>query len=175
MKSVPKKSFLIFYAVHGNSTYETKFLSADMMTLAVEDEMKLPANVKLTIGISYDAQNFTEYKDRDSDTVYESVYRAKDDSIIWGTRDSFNPVVGIVIPVAGGHIQSQGFEESVNIEYPVDQWDKTGLYAGRLFHNQGCDERNDPGMGKGTCCQENPGQCPSSRPHRYKIFRGPYE
>ncbi len=84
------------WAVHGGDTYKTKYLASDFITFAVEDEINLNKKIEITVGISYDAQNFTDSKDRLSDTEYTDVYKVKDDSMLWGTRDSFNPVIAVV-------------------------------------------------------------------------------
>ncbi|HPJ43343.1 MAG TPA: TonB-dependent receptor [Spirochaetota bacterium] len=84
------------WAAHGGDAYKTKFLSADYYTIAVEDELNFSKKVEVSVGISYDAQNFTENKQLNSSFVYEDSYIAKDDSAIWGTRDSFNPAVSVV-------------------------------------------------------------------------------
>jgi len=84
------------WAVHGGDKYKTKYLAADFITFAVEDEINLNKKIEITAGISYDAQNFTDNKDRISDSEYSNAYKAKEDSMFWGTRDSFNPVVAVV-------------------------------------------------------------------------------
>ncbi|TAL33034.1 MAG: hypothetical protein EPN93_15330 [Spirochaetes bacterium] len=93
------------YAAHGNDTYKTTYVVADYLTLAIEDEIKL-GNAQLTAGISYDAQNFVENKYLNttvatggSDHAWVDKYMAKDDSMIWGTRDSINPVLGFVYSI----------------------------------------------------------------------------
>lgn len=83
-------------AVHGMNTYETKYAAADFLTIAVEDELKPVDGVQVTVGVSYDAQNFTDNKARIDDTTYGDAYKVKDDATLWGTRDSINPVVGVV-------------------------------------------------------------------------------
>lgn len=83
------------HGTYGTDKFKTKFLEADVITFAVEDEMQLPGNVKLTAGVSYDAQKFNVYKKLDGG-VYKDMYMAKDDSMIWGTRDSFNPVIAVI-------------------------------------------------------------------------------
>lgn len=83
---------------HGYDKFKTKRVAADYLTLAIEDEMRLMDSLLVSAGISYDAQNFVDNKSLDSktsDTAYGDRYMAKDDSLLWGTRDSFNPVVGI--------------------------------------------------------------------------------
>jgi len=69
------------------------------VTLAIEDEMSfLNKMIRANIGVSYDAKNISRYQERATDTgPLEDQYLAKDDSWIWGTADSFNPVVGIVV------------------------------------------------------------------------------
>ncbi len=85
------------YAIHGNNKFSTRYVAADFITLAIEDEMKLFDDFQVSAGVSYDAQNFIDNKKLNTTTmVYGDQYMAKDDSMLWGTRDSFNPVVGIV-------------------------------------------------------------------------------
>lgn len=86
-------------AAHGMSKYETKYAAADFITLAVEDEIRFINAIGVTVGVSYDAQNFIDNKARDtstSDTDYGDAYKVEDDATLWGTRDSINPVVGVV-------------------------------------------------------------------------------
>jgi outer membrane receptor protein involved in Fe transport len=61
--------------------------------------MHIMDNIELTLGISYDAQDlekFQKKKDINGSTEMIDQYQAMDDSTIWGTRDSFNPVAGVV-------------------------------------------------------------------------------
>lgn len=87
-------------AVHGTGTFRSKYLEVQYLTVAAENELQPMKNLFLTAGISYDAQNLTDHKRRsmEEETLNDYVdgYLAEDDSIIWGTRDSFNPVIGAV-------------------------------------------------------------------------------
>jgi outer membrane cobalamin receptor len=87
-------------AVHGTGAFRSKLLEVQYLTIAAENELQPIKNLFLTAGISYDAQNLTDHKRRsmEEETLNEYVdgYLAEDDSIIWGTRDSFNPVIGAV-------------------------------------------------------------------------------
>jgi outer membrane receptor for ferrienterochelin and colicin len=87
-------------AVHGSGVYKTKYLEVQTLTLAVEDEIEPLENLFLSLGISYDAQNLTDHRRRSTqqDTLNEYIegYQAQDESTIWGTRDSFNPVIGLL-------------------------------------------------------------------------------
>jgi len=94
-------------AVFGDDPFKTQFIEALMFTLALEDEMNFFNNkLQLSVGISYDMQEILEYKKRlktaSDGTAYassdkmEDRYIAKDNSLICGTRDSFNPVIGIL-------------------------------------------------------------------------------
>lgn len=83
------------WALYGGERYKTDYLAADFITFAVEDELNFNKKIEVTIGISYDAQNFTDRKTMDAG-VYSSVNKVDDDSMIWGTRDSFNPTIAIV-------------------------------------------------------------------------------
>ncbi|HPS59540.1 MAG TPA: TonB-dependent receptor plug domain-containing protein [Spirochaetota bacterium] len=85
-----------------------KDMTAEQLTFGIEDDIdfgqyNIPVNV--SIGISYDAQNFDTYKKRNrsgsdytnySYSPLDDQYIVKDDSTLWGTRDSFNPVIGVV-------------------------------------------------------------------------------
>jgi len=83
------------WAVHGGEKFKTDYLAADFITVAIEDELNFNKKVEVTIGASYDAQNFTDNKTTIA-TVYTDGYRVTDDSMIWGTRDSFNFTTAVV-------------------------------------------------------------------------------
>jgi len=82
--------------LHGSSWFDTKRLDGHQLTLAVEDEIKIGKSIFLTAGISYDAQWLTKFQELDdaADTSLTNRYEVKDDALIMGTRDSFNPVIG---------------------------------------------------------------------------------
>ena len=99
------------YALAGYDWFDTKQMTAEQFTIAIEDQIDLRKSIiglpiEMSIGISYDAQNFDTFKKRSETraagavTAYgatmDDQYIAKDDSTIWGTRDSFNPVIGVV-------------------------------------------------------------------------------
>jgi iron complex outermembrane receptor protein len=85
-------------SIMGTGIYKTKYMEAQALTVALEDEMDFKV-LQVSAGISYDAQNLTEYsrRSRDLATLNQMVdgYMPKEDSMIWGTRDSFNPVIGV--------------------------------------------------------------------------------
>ncbi len=93
------KSWPIVTAGYGLDKYNVAYLKASFLTIAIEDEINIMERLRISLGISYDAQNFTDFKARSTDNpnYYGSAYIVKDDSTIWGTRDSFNPVAGIVV------------------------------------------------------------------------------
>lgn len=96
------------FALAGNSWFDTKLMEGKQITVAVEDEIdfyelaQIP--VELSVGVSYDAQKLSKFKARSQImamgrvTQYgdsmEDQYIADSDSKIWGTRDSFSPVLG---------------------------------------------------------------------------------
>lgn len=89
----------------GSGAYPVQFLQASFLTVAAEDEMRFFADrLRLTAGISYDAQFFTAFKQRESTYVYNGAYIVEDDSLIMGTRDSFNPVFGAVFDALPGFL-----------------------------------------------------------------------
>lgn len=91
------------YNFAGYDWFVTKLMTGEQLTVALEDEISLSRiiNVPINIsaGISYDAQKLEKYKSRSTQgTTYGTLddkYVAKSDSTIWGTRDSFNPVIGV--------------------------------------------------------------------------------
>ncbi len=91
-------------SIHGSDRYITRELGAYYFTLALEDEMKFktPAGqVAVTAGVSYDMQQITKYRKRNNYAILPANIMIDGwiptaDSYIWGTRDSFNPVVGVV-------------------------------------------------------------------------------
>lgn len=96
-KAVSAASSPNIWAVYGSDAYKTAFQAADYFTVAVEDEMNFSKKVEVSFGISYDTQDFTDNKKfNNTVNVCEDSYRVKDDSMIWGTRDSFNPAGSVV-------------------------------------------------------------------------------
>ena len=101
--SSPQGVYTNSYNFAGYDWFDTKLMTGRQFTLAIEDEIDLDklieVPVNISAGISYDAQSFDKYKKRDtSGTTYGDLleqYIAKDDSVLWGTRDSFNPVIGL--------------------------------------------------------------------------------
>ncbi len=84
---------------YGMAPYEILNIEAAYLTLAVEDEIKIGEDLELSVGVSYDGQDLRRYqKKRDiyGSTDMVEQYQAMDDAMIWGTRDSFNPVADIV-------------------------------------------------------------------------------
>ncbi|MBN1535048.1 MAG: TonB-dependent receptor plug domain-containing protein [Spirochaetes bacterium] len=89
---------------HGKSEYLTRTMVAHYVTLALEDEMKFktPAGpVAVTAGVSYDMQQMTKYQKRNSWALLPANllvdwWIPHSTATLWGTRDSLNPVVGVV-------------------------------------------------------------------------------
>jgi hypothetical protein len=81
----------------GSGDIHVQEMEAHYFTVAVEDQMNLNTAIgalNITLGISYDAQNFTtfRYYDDTTNTLTGGTF-IEDDNTIWGTRDSFNPVI----------------------------------------------------------------------------------
>lgn len=83
------------YEVMGGEPYLIEDLRAQSFSLAIEDEIKLFNRLKIAAGVSYDVQNFSHFQKRDREEMKE-MYIVRDDAALMGTRDSFNPVVGLV-------------------------------------------------------------------------------
>ncbi len=86
------------YMYYGMTKYKVNYLKACFLTVAIEDEISIRDRLRITAGVSYDAQDFVTFKARSEDYryIYYDAYRVRDRGMIWGTRDSFNPVAGIV-------------------------------------------------------------------------------
>ncbi len=93
------ESWPVVSAGFGLGKYKVAYLKASFLTVAIEDEVNIKDRLRLSVGISYDAQNFTTFKARYASypDFYGPAYIVRDKSAIWGTRDSFNPVAGMVI------------------------------------------------------------------------------
>ncbi len=92
-------------ALYGTGDYTVLEMQASYITLALEDQINFTTGIGrfgITLGVSYDAQNFNHFQLRNDGTLPGTVnemvdgYMAGDDSMIWGTRDSFNPVLAVV-------------------------------------------------------------------------------
>ncbi len=75
----------------GKDPFDVRDLRAQYVSLAIEDELKI-GSFRSTLGVSWDAQSFERFFQRD-EMDFEEAYIPKDKSRVWGTRDSFNPVV----------------------------------------------------------------------------------
>jgi len=83
------------HAEMGLREYAVERLAAHTFSLGIEDELRLFDSLKIAAGVSYDSQIFTRFERRDAGAMAEA-YRPADDAMLFGTRDSFNPVVGLV-------------------------------------------------------------------------------
>jgi len=101
----------------GSDFYPMKDMEVSYLTLAIEDEsLFFQEKLKITAGISYDSQNFSSYKNRHDVYFYEKAYIAKEDTLLWGTRDSFNPVVALTFsPKKNLHLKTAG---SIKTRFP---------------------------------------------------------
>ena len=83
------------YNLKKSGTYSVESLSIEVLSLSIEDEIRLWDCLKIAAGISLDTQNFYEFKMRQN-LKFENKYIVNDNSAFWGTRDSINPVIGMV-------------------------------------------------------------------------------
>ena len=81
---------------YSTKLFPVNYLQADYVTIAVEDEIYIRPRIRISAGISYDAQDFTKFKTRKNAYIYEDAYIARENTQVWGTRESVNPVFGIV-------------------------------------------------------------------------------
>lgn len=89
----------------GEDRYIVKRMQMRYATVAIEDEAKLNTPIgglALTAGVSWDAQEMTKYRIRSNNTINNTFnqmiggYTPRSNEDIWGTRDAFNPVAGLV-------------------------------------------------------------------------------
>lgn len=84
------------YEAMGGGRYPVEVLAAQSFSLALEDEVTLWRILALTAGISYDMQHVQTSRVRDEGVMTDR-YLVEDHPLIMGTRDAFNPVVGITV------------------------------------------------------------------------------
>lgn len=82
-------------AAMGTGRYPIEDYGSQTLSIGFEDELTLIKKIGITAGLSWDAQKFQTFKLR-SNNDYGDSYIVKDKSMIWGTRDAFNPVFGAV-------------------------------------------------------------------------------
>jgi len=89
----------------GEDRYIVKRMQMKYATAAIEDETKLNTPIgglALTAGVSWDAQELTTYRLRSNNRINNTLnkmirgYIPRSNDDIWGTRDSVNPVAGLV-------------------------------------------------------------------------------
>lgn len=90
-----EKSPAIAATIFGLDPYPVKRLESSGFTAAVEDEINT-GRFNITLGISYDAQFFHVFKNREALYQFDDAYVVKNDSTLLGTKDSFNPVAGLM-------------------------------------------------------------------------------
>lgn len=86
------------YTRMGAQAYPCEDLRSQTLSVGIEDEFRLWRRLKVAVGGSYDMQHFSHFEQRTNER-YESRYIVNDDAVLFGTRDSFNPVVGTVFDV----------------------------------------------------------------------------
>lgn len=101
--------------------YKVRDMDASYITLGIEDEMKFKTDggdIGLTIGASYDAQKFDSFKKRSSSTdPYTDGLLPDEDSILWGSVDSINPVAAILYEPFKDFIIIRG-SAGMKVEFP---------------------------------------------------------
>jgi len=89
-----EESPAIAATIFGLDPYPVKRLEASGLTAAIENELNF-SKLDFTIGISYDAQFFSTFKNREALYQFDDAYIVKNDSSLLGTKDSWNPVAGL--------------------------------------------------------------------------------
>ncbi len=90
-------------SIDSSALPETKVqdMSANYATIAAEDQMNFDTaagKLSLSAGISYDAQDYADMQLYNSTTdKLQATRLIDDDASVWGTRDSFNPVVAAML------------------------------------------------------------------------------
>ncbi|MFH0976250.1 MAG: TonB-dependent receptor plug domain-containing protein [Spirochaetota bacterium] len=132
---------------YGRGKYKTLYIEADYLTLAVEDEMRIIRDIELTLGVSYDAQDITKFRKKhgtDGSTEMDDKRQAEDNSMIWGTNDSFNPVAGIVYEPVKDFLKLRA-AASHKTSFPgLNAYTKTKNYYKESTEGEGKDIRIKP-------------------------------
>lgn len=111
------------HALTGGCPYEVSDLAAHYVTLALEDEFKMFGRLKGSLGVSYDVQKLSLFRQRDG-LWYGDVYKVKDDPLLAGTRDSFNPVAGFIYEPIRKTLRLQ-WAGSIKSRFPtLNEYDK---------------------------------------------------
>jgi outer membrane receptor protein involved in Fe transport len=79
----------------GMGEYPVSELSAQRLSLALEYEGRFFERLKVAAGVSYDAQKMGTFRRRDG-MDFGGHYVVRETGLVWGTRDSLNPVAGLV-------------------------------------------------------------------------------
>ncbi|HRZ27975.1 MAG TPA: TonB-dependent receptor plug domain-containing protein [Spirochaetota bacterium] len=96
------ESPLIAATIFGTDPYPIKELESLYFSVALEDEMVFWDRLHITLGLSYDMQYFYRFKYREALYQYEDAYIVREDPALLGTRDSFNPVLGLIGDIVPG-------------------------------------------------------------------------
>ena len=104
-------------AAMGGGMYPVEDLASQTFSLAVEDEVTLWKLLKLSAGVSYDMQHVQYFRAR-NEGIMEERYLVKDRPMIMGTRDAFNPVLGVVIDPIDDHLRLR-FAGSIRTRFPT--------------------------------------------------------
>jgi len=82
-------------SLKGGERYRVARLASHLLSVAIEDEVKLWQRLKLSAGCSYDTQFFTDFEVMHGGVLADG-YIARDQGTLMGTRDALSPVVGVV-------------------------------------------------------------------------------
>jgi outer membrane cobalamin receptor len=91
-----EESPAIAATIFGLDPYPVKRLEASYLTAAVEDEVKF-GRLSFSAGVSYDAQFFHTFKNREALYQFDDAYVVEENSDLLGTKDAFNPVAGATV------------------------------------------------------------------------------
>ncbi len=83
-------------SLFGTDPFPVQHLEALTGTAAVEYEYNYKKRLYCTLGVSYDMQYFYQFKNREALYQYEDAYVVKLNSSFLGSKDSVNPVAGIL-------------------------------------------------------------------------------
>lgn len=103
---------------YGTDPYKVQFLEAAYLSLGFEYQARFFDRLMLTAGISYDSQDFKQFKLRQYQFIYEDAYIVKDDAAIMGTRDAFNPAGGIIFDAVPRLLKLKG-AASMKTRFPT--------------------------------------------------------